>query len=247
MQNESWHLEDFVDSLVVELDKTRETLAVKALNKPLSYTVRDLSLDLNIFPAYDGDQVSFTTAQAGQEGASKVTIQLGTITDQQVRATSKAPVGKDEVKIDTIDVDKETKKKLRKIGVTSAEDLKTIERRNVDIEQAGDAGIDYTSLANKIEKSRRAKQPPVVKSASLIADAEAKPCLVITGEKLAVNPKFPPVALLDGLLADVTASSPGELRIRVDDPAGFATATELVMMVDPFAVMRVNLQQGAAR
>lgn len=246
MQNESWHLEDFVDSLVVELDKTRETLAVKALNKPLSYTVRDLSLDLNIFPAYDGDQVSFTTAQAGQEGASKVTIQLGTITDQQVRATSKAPAGKDEVKIDTIDVDKATKKKLRKIGVTSADDLKTIERKNVDIEQAGDAGIDYNSLANKIEKSRRARQPPVVKSASLIADAEARPCLVIKGEKLAVNPKFPPVALIDGLLADVTSSSAGELRIRVDNPASFATATELVMMVDPFAVMRVNLQQGAA-
>ena len=32
--NATWQLEDFVDSLVVELDKTRETLAVRAINKP---------------------------------------------------------------------------------------------------------------------------------------------------------------------------------------------------------------------
>ena len=46
-ENTAWQLEDFVDSLVVELDKTRETLAVKAINKPLSYTVKELALDLN--------------------------------------------------------------------------------------------------------------------------------------------------------------------------------------------------------
>src|ERR1051326_6675512 len=90
-ENTAWQLEDFVDSLVVDLDKTRETLAVKAINKPLSYTVKELALDLNIFPSYDGDRVKFITAQPGQEGASKVTIQLGSITDQQVRATAKAP------------------------------------------------------------------------------------------------------------------------------------------------------------
>src|SRR5689334_17743672 len=55
--NIAWQLEDFVDSLVVELDKTRETLAVKAINKPLTYTVKEVALDLNIFPSYDGDLV----------------------------------------------------------------------------------------------------------------------------------------------------------------------------------------------
>src|SRR5205085_12643932 len=99
-KNSAWALEDFVDSLVVELDKTRETLAVKAINKPLSYTVKEVALDLNIFPTYDGDQVKFITAQPGEQGASKVTIQLGSITDQQVRATSKAPNRKGDIDID---------------------------------------------------------------------------------------------------------------------------------------------------
>src|SRR5882757_9044482 len=119
IENTAWQLEDFVDSLVVELDKTRETLAVKAINKPLSYTVKEVALDLNIFPSYDGDQVKFITAQPGQQAASKVTIQLGSITDQQVRATSKVPESKSDLNIEEIDVDKATKKRLRKLGVKS--------------------------------------------------------------------------------------------------------------------------------
>src|SRR6266478_4206362 len=111
-ENSAWQLDDFVDSLVVELDKTRETLAVKSINKPLSYTVKEVALDLNIFPSYDGDEVKFITAQPGQQGASKVSIQLGSITDQQVRATSKIPAGKADTKIDEIPVDKTTKRRL---------------------------------------------------------------------------------------------------------------------------------------
>src|SRR6476661_10815924 len=105
-ENTEWQLEDFVDSLVIDLDKTRETLAVKAINKPLSYTVKELALDLNIFPSYDGDRVKFLTAQPGQQGASKVSIQLGSITDQQVRATTKMPADKSTIQLDDIDVDK---------------------------------------------------------------------------------------------------------------------------------------------
>src|SRR5713101_6400526 len=132
-ENTTWQLEDFVDSLVVELDKTRETLAVKAINKPLSYTVKEMSLDLNTFPAYDGDQVKFITAQPGQQGASKVTIQLSSITDQQVRATTKIPAAKGDVTIEEIGVDKATKKQLRKLGVNSVDDLKQIQKQNVDL------------------------------------------------------------------------------------------------------------------
>src|SRR5678816_3529035 len=161
-ENTAWQLEDFVDSLVVELDKTRETLAVKAINKPLTYTVKDLALDLNIFPSYDGDQIRFITAQPGQQGASKVSIQLGSITDQQVRATTKIPSAKDDINISDIDVDKTTKKKLRKLGVNSLQDLKEVDKRNVDLKKVSDNDIDYRSLANQIQKSKRNQDPPRV-------------------------------------------------------------------------------------
>src|SRR5687768_12926971 len=102
-QNRPWSLESFVDALVVELDKTRETLAVKAVNKPLTYTVKDMALDLQIFPTYDGDQVKFVTARPGEQGASKVSIKLDSITDQVVRATTKKLPSKDDTSIERME------------------------------------------------------------------------------------------------------------------------------------------------
>lgn len=240
--NSAWQLEDFVDSLVVELDKTRETLAVKAINKPLSYTVRELALDLNIFPSYDGEQISFVTAQPGQQGASKVTIQLGTITDQQVRATTKVPAAKNEINIAEIDIDPKTRKQLRKFGVTSAEDIKEIENKNVDLKKASNDEIDYSALANQIEKSRRGRNPPKVLSASLSKGRAGDPILRIEGENLAVNPRFAPVAVVNEVLADVISASESLLEIKVGKSHGLKRDNDVVLTVDPFAIVKFQMK-----
>jgi hypothetical protein len=241
-KNTAWQLEDFVDSLVVELDKTRETLAVKSINKPLSYSVKEVSLDLNTFPSYDGEQVTFVTAQPGQQGASKITIQLNSITDQQVRATSKVPTGKNDIAIDTIDIDKPTKQKLRRLGVSSVDDLKQIEDKNVDLEKVSDNTIDYGKLANQIQKSRRGQTPPLVTGVSLSVEGDSKPCLVVQGENLAVDPTFPPVAVVNRRLAEVMSSSDKELRIQLGDHHRLLGDNELILTFDPFALVRVNVR-----
>jgi hypothetical protein len=239
-ENTAWQLEDFVDSLVVELDKTRETLAVKAINKPLSYTVKEVALDLNIFPSYDGDQIKFITAQPGQEGASKVSIQLNSITDQQVRATTKVPGTKSDLKIEEIGVDKVTKKKLRKLGVNTVDDLKQIERKNVDLQKVSDNEIDYTKLANQIQKSKRSQIPPKVSAVSLSRDKDNGSYLLIEGENLAVDPKFPPVAVVNETLAEVMSSSDKELKILLTDDHKLVGNNEVILAFDQFALMKVN-------
>ena len=237
--NAAWALEDFVDSLVVELDKTRETLAVKSINKPLSYTVKEVALDLNIFPTYDGDQVTFVTAQPGQQGASKVSIQLNSITDQQVRATTKIPTVQD-VPIEDIDVDKPTKAKLRRLGVSSVDDLKAIESKHVDLRQVTDDAIDYSKLANQIRKSRRGETPPRVTGMSLSLDDERRPCLVMRGEHLAVDPSFRPVAVVNNRLAEVLSSSESELTIQLGADHQLRDDNDLIVTFDPFAIVKLN-------
>lgn len=237
--NAAWVLEEFVDSLVVELDRTRETLAVKAINKPLSYSVKELSIDLNAFPTYDGDEVKFTTAQPGQTGASKLTIQLGSITDQQVRATTKAPASRRDASIDALPVPPATKKTLRKMGISSVDDLKQVESKNVDLNKVGGGDIDYAGLANQIEKSRRSKNPPSIRGISLSMDAGGQPCLSIQGRNLAVNPDFPPVAVVNGVLADVVAAAPGEIRVALGPQHAISESNELILTADPYAVLKV--------
>jgi len=239
--NAAWRLEDFVDSLVVELDKTRETLAVKAINKPLSYSVKEVALDVNAFPTYDGDAVRFLTAQPGQEGASKLTIQLGSITDQQVRATTKFRPGQPDESIGEIDVDERTQAKLRKIGVRSVDDLKDLQARKVDLKAATGSDIDYTSLARKISQSRRAAAAPRIDGVSL-SQSEGQPCLLVEGSNLGVDPTFPPVAVINDRLAEVLSSGPGHVAIRLDPGQSLREENEVVVTFDPYAVVKVNVR-----
>jgi hypothetical protein len=242
MENKAWSLEDFVDSLVVELDKTRETLAIKAINKPLTYTVKDMAMDLNIFPTYDGDEIKFITAQPGQQGASKVTIQLGSITDQQVRATSKTTNNKNETVISTIDLDKDTKKNLRKIGVTSVEDLQQIENKNVNIENLPGKNVDYGKLVNQLKKVKRNQNAPRVNSVSLSIEEDKIPYLNIKGINLAVNAKFKPVAVVNESLAEVTEHGENEIKIKLNKLNNITGNNNLVLTLDPYAIIKLNVK-----
>lgn len=240
--NRAWNLESFVDALVVELDKTRETLAVKAVNRPLSYSVKDMALDLQIFPTFDGEEVQFVTAQPGEQGASKISLQLSSITDQQIRATSKKPAAKDDIKIDQIDVDEDTKKNLRKIGVTSVKDLEEMEKRNVDLENVTPGKINYTKLANLIQKSKRNKNPPKVKAVSLSQDPIGNPLIVVQGENLALRKDFDPVAVIDEQLAEVISSNDKEIRLLAPLSFWQKNAGELIITTDPYSVFKINLK-----
>lgn len=241
MTNRPWNLESFLDSLIVELDQARETLAVKAINKPLTYAVKDVSLEMQLFPNYDGKKVQFITAQPGQTGASKIAIQLGSITDQQIRKTTKDPVTRDDFSIDAIeDIDDETKSSLRKIGVTSVDDLAEIERKNVDLEKVSDRKVNYTKLAGLLQKARRGRLPPTVRSASLAYKSEA-PTLTIAGDNLSLDRSFRPVAVFNGQLADVTSVARDRLEMQVPTSAISKEQNELVMAVDAFTVFRVNI------
>ena len=239
--NKDWSLESFIDSLVVELDKAREMLAVKAINRPLTYTVKDVGLDLNLFPTYDGDEVRFVTAQPGQTGASKLSIQLGSITDQQIRQTSKEPITRDNISIESIDIDPEMKKSLRKMGVSSVRDLEQIEKKNVDIEKVGSKKMSYKNLADVINKSKRGSMPPTVSKISLSL-SESNPVLVVDGKNLHVDNNFPPVAVVNDRLAKIVSSDANQLRIEVDPEVMNKGRNELVMTLDPYAVFKLEIK-----
>src|SRR5262245_64369801 len=94
--NQPWQLETFLDSVILDLDRAVDTLAIKKDNVRMTYTVQDLALDLKVFPVFDGDAVRFVTARPGEEGASNVSVQLGSIRDNQIREISRRPPTRDE-------------------------------------------------------------------------------------------------------------------------------------------------------
>lgn len=237
--NSPWRLEDFVDSLVVELDKTRETLAVRAINRKLTYSVKEVSLDVNAFPTYADGSVRFVTARPGEEGSSRLSIQLNSITDQQVRASSKVP--EEAPGSNRLEVDEPTKTKLRRIGVSSLEDLKELQSRKVDLGAATDSDIDYSEIARKIQQSRRSKQAPVVDGVSL-SQSEGGPVLMLEGRNLSLDPSFAPVALVNGNLVEVLSRGPAHVSLLLDKSQPLSSENEIVVTFDQFAVMKVNVR-----
>jgi len=239
--NKTWHLEAFLDSLIVELDKARETLAVKAINKSLTYAVKDVNLEMQLFPSFDGKKVQFVTAEPGQTGASKIAIQLGSITDQQIRKTTRNPVTKDDLAIDTIkEIDEDTKDSLRKIGVTSVNELAAIERKNVDLEKVSNKKASYKKLAGLLQKARRNNLPPSISQASFSLE-QSMPLLAVTGNNLAIDKNYEPVAVLNGALVEVLASDKSNIAIKMDATNIQPENNELILALDPFTLIKLNI------
>src|SRR5262245_31911769 len=113
--NRPWNLESFLDALIFELDQAHDTLAVKGQNRKMTYTVMDMALELQLFPTFDGEAVRFRTAQPGDVGASKVSIQLGSIRDNQIREVARKPISRDEISVEEIDIPDEEKRELKKL------------------------------------------------------------------------------------------------------------------------------------
>jgi hypothetical protein len=252
---DAWKLESFIDSLVVELDRARDTLSVKGLTRRLTYAVKDVSLDLHVFPRYERGDLRFAVARPGEAGASRVAFQLGSITDRQIVETANEPLSSEDVSIEEVeDIEPEVRRELRRIGVASGRDLERLRARNVDIGAVvgrgsdGAARIDYASLADRIRRARRGA--PRVGSMSLSPAEEGRMRLTLTGEGLASMPSEEagegdyPVAALNGAEAKVVGCEARSLTIEFPSEALRPGANALAVALDPFALLTLTLARG---
>ena len=247
----AWDLESFLDSLIYELDRAQDTLALKGLTRKLTYTVKDVALDLQIFPRYEeGGAVRFTAARPGEAGASKLSIQLGSITDRQIRESGNEPPDRDDVEIEVLeDLDPDVKKSLKKVGVRSSRDLERIGNRNVDLEQVvrektdKKKAVQYDDLARLINKARRRRAGPLVsKVSSAMSAGETR--LVLEGKNLASVESVQgfPAALLNG--SPVVVRHAGADRVELAVPAAGLRdgPNQLDVALDPYALMRLEVR-----
>ncbi len=244
-ENRSWNLESFIESLIFELDRTQDMLALKGFDQRVTYTVEDMALDLQLFPVYTGDTVMFATARPGETGASKVSIKLGSITDRQIRESARAPVRKDDVTVaDLPTLDDDTKKTLTRAGVRSVGDLETMERRQVDLGKATGKHLDYGKLADEINRARRGASQPRVHNMSL-SRAETNYVLSLTGRNLLLanaEPEAPfPMALINQRPTRVIFASPEEIQLELQGDELKPGDNALAIALDPYAVIRMKL------
>ncbi|MFZ5601299.1 MAG: hypothetical protein ACOY7J_02505 [Pseudomonadota bacterium] len=248
-ETKPWNLEQFLDSLILELDKAQDTLALKGLTRKLTYTVKDVGLDLNIFPVLEDGKVKFQMVKPGETGGSRISFQLGSITDRQIRENANEPPNNDDVDLDSLDeMDEDVKDSLRKVGVTSTRDLDRLDKRNVNIEKVvkektgGEKSLDYTDLANLINKARRRKLSPQLSNLSAREQDEAIE-LTLHGQNFVLQQSTTyPAATVNNLPAEILHADAGELRLKVPRDALKTGSNALSIALDPYAVVQLNLQ-----
>lgn len=247
-----WKLESFIDSLILELDKAQDTLALKGVTRKLTYTVRELGFDLHLFPTFDGDKLRFQMAKPGEQGGSRISFQLGSITDRQIRETATEPLSRDDISIDKLEgIDDEVKASLRKVGVHSTRDLERLDQRNVNVEKVvedktqGEKQLDYGNLANVINKARRRRLAPQLSVAQGVPTGESFD-LVLRGNNFVLPGKRDerfPIALLNGERVEMLSATPDALHIRVPKQCVKPGANQLAIALDPYAVVSVEVRQ----
>jgi hypothetical protein len=249
---EDWRLESFLDSLILELDKAQDTLSIKGVTRRLTYTVKDVAVDLYVFPHYEGGKLRFNVARPGENGASRISFQLGSITDRQIREHANEPLKADDVPIEQVEgLDDDVKQSLERIGVTSARDLERIGERRIDVSKVvsdktgGDKDVSYDKLAGMIAKARRRRLAPTVKSLGTRSEGDTV-LLALAGENLKVDEAHDgfPVALLNGERVPVVAARPHMLALRVRREQLGRGANDLKVALDPYAVMTLQLGGG---
>lgn len=244
--NKSWQLEDFIDSLVYELDKARETLSIKGLSSPLTYAVKDVSMELHVFPEYNGKDVRFVTAGSGESGSSKISLSLGSITDRQIRETAKKPIEADDIALDEIeDIDPDTKLQLNRMGIRSAKEVEKIQNQNIKVSKPGPSGegtgntIDFKKLAGLINKAQRGQNPPKVFAAQL-AHVQGKNVLAIKGENLVIKNSDQLKAMLNSKEARVIQAGANQIVLELAELPS-KRDNQLMVQLDEHTVFNLNV------
>jgi hypothetical protein len=74
-------VEDFLAAIASQLDRTQDALALKAVNRPLTYAIRDFTMELKVFVDMDaGGHVRLRSPAPNEVGASTINIGFTTIT-----------------------------------------------------------------------------------------------------------------------------------------------------------------------
>jgi peptide/nickel transport system substrate-binding protein len=110
INNTEWQLADIVDAITAEIDHAEDTLALKSYARGMSFSIRQLSLDLQVAVRRDDNgQVKFRTAEPNSTGTTILKLDFAQLLKSQL--------GDDRRKLEQ-NIDR---RPLDAIGLTSAE------------------------------------------------------------------------------------------------------------------------------
>lgn len=242
-------IEQFIQALQTQLDRAQTAMAIKAenLDLPLTFAVKDLSLDLRTHVEIVRSEVRIRPAGPADADASTLHLALTTITRPMIKENAKAlnldpdePTLKEAVGDQLTD---EEQKRLEWAGVHTVSQLRklTDSGGNKDVERVADLPVDR--LKQALLRASRPFVASIEPHAQLPRDGvEVDPLLRIKGRNL-MGHGLPRVSL-GGQAVNVLEASDREILIAPESHQ-FSGTLSIETAPGQLAQLKIDLPQSA--
>ncbi len=120
----SFAVEDFITAITAQLDRVQDALRVKAVNRPLTYALKDLALELKVFVEMDQQgKVRFRTSGPNEAGASTVNLGFTTITKPMIEENTISMAATRSPSLEDLGLAPQERQKLERVGVRNLAQL----------------------------------------------------------------------------------------------------------------------------
>lgn len=143
-------VEDFITSITTQLDRVQDSLRLKAVNRPLTYALKELHLELKVFVDMDAQgHVMLRAAGPNEAGASTLAMDFTTITKPMIEENTISLAATRSTPLDNLGLKPEERMRLERLGVTN---LAQLDRLN------GSTGVSTVArmAAMPVDRLRRA-------------------------------------------------------------------------------------------
>jgi hypothetical protein len=120
----SFLVEEFINAITSQLDRVQDSLRVKAVNRPLTYALKDLTLELKVFVDMDAQgNVRFRTSGPNEAGSSVVHLGFTTITKPMIEENTISLASTRSTSLEELGLGAEDRQKLERVGVRNLAQL----------------------------------------------------------------------------------------------------------------------------
>lgn len=123
-------VEDFLGAITSQLDRTQDALKLKAVNRPLTYAIKDFDMELKVFVDMDQEgKVRFRPPAVGETGASSIKIGFTTITRPMIEENTVEMALTRSPTLAEAGVPEEERRRLERLGVRNTAELQRLRSR----------------------------------------------------------------------------------------------------------------------
>jgi len=193
----SFLVEDFINAITTQLDRVQDSLRLKAVNRPLTYALKDIALDLQVFVDVDPQgNVRFRSGAPNEAGASTIRLGFTTITRPMIEENTVSLAMTRSPQLNELGLDENEMRRLEQMGVRNAAQLQNLGKQTsaTGVSRLTGISVDRLREALSLGKPRVdhiVQQPPVAQPPVMQPPPVSQPPVV---QQPPVRPTRPPVA-----------------------------------------------------